>query len=267
MHEASERYAHGHHESVVRSHRWRTAANSAAYLLDRLVPAVDVLDVGCGPGTITTDFARRVAPGRVVGVDLASETIAEARHRAEGLDNIEFRVADAHRLPVPDAAFDIVNAHQVLHHLPDPVAALVEMRRACRPGGVVAARDTDYLAGAWYPQDPALDRWREVQVEVLRAHGGHADAGRRLLGWALRAGFSDVVPSASVWCFATPEDREWWGGMWAERIVASAIAEDAVAGGLASRADLEEIAEAWRRWAATGDGWFVVVHGEVICTP
>jgi hypothetical protein len=55
--------------------------------------------------------------------------------------------------------------------------------------------------------------------------------------------------------------------MWAERIVASAIAEDAVAGGLASRADLEEIARAWRRWAATGDGWFVVVHGEVICTP
>ena len=76
-----------------------------------------------------------------------------------------------------------------------------------------------------------------------------------------------MAPSASVWCFASPEDREWWGGMWAERVVASALAEHAVAHGLASRADLEEIARAWRRWAATGDGWFVVVHGEVICTP
>jgi SAM-dependent methyltransferase len=267
MQEASERYAHGHHESVLRSHRWRTAANSAAYLLDRLVPATDVLDVGCGPGTITIDFARRVAPGRVVGVDRASEAIAAARHEAEGLANIEFRDGDVQRLPTPDAAFDVVHAHQLLHHLPDPVAALAEMRRACRPGGVVAARDTDYLALAWYPQDAALDRWRELQVHVLRAHGGHPDAGRRLLGWARRAGFSDVVPSASVWCFATPEDREWWGGMWADRVVASALAEDAVAEGLASRADLEEIARAWRRWAATSDGWFVVLHGEVICTP
>src|ERR1700722_4991597 len=72
------RYTHGHHESVLRSHRWRTAENSAAYLLPLLAPGMSLLDVGCGPGTITVDLAPRVAPGPVVGVDRATEVLAEA---------------------------------------------------------------------------------------------------------------------------------------------------------------------------------------------
>lgn len=267
MAEARETYAHGYHESVLRSHRWRTAANSAGYLLDRLVARADVLDVGCGPGTITVDFARRVAPGRVVGVDRAAELVEVARREAEGVANVEFRVGDIYQLPAADAAFDVVHAHQVLLHLSDPVAALVEMRRVCRPTGVVAAREGDYTGAIWYPEDPALDRWLDLQRRVVRGSGGNLDGGRRLLGWARRAGFSEVVPSASVWCFATPEDRDWWAGMWADRVVGSAFAEQVVGRGLASRTDLEGIAQAWGRWAAAGDGWFVVVHGEVLCTP
>ena len=72
MAERSETYTHGHAESVLRSHRWRTVDNSAAYLAGHLIPGAEVLDVGCGPGTITIDIARRVAPGRVVGIDAAA---------------------------------------------------------------------------------------------------------------------------------------------------------------------------------------------------
>ena len=267
MSEARETYAHGYHESVLRSHRWRRTTNSAAYLLDRLVAGIDVLDVGCGPGTITLDFARRVAPGRVVGVDRAAELVDVARREAEGVPNVEFRVGDVYRLPSADAAFDVVHSHQLLQHLSDPVAALVEMRRVCRPTGVVAARDSDYATAVWHPEDPALDRWLDLQLRAIRDSGGDPNAGRRLLGWACRAGFSEVLPSASVWCFATPENRDFWGGMWADRVIGSALAEQAVQRGLASKADLEEIAQAWRRWAAAGDGWFTMVHGEVVCTP
>ena len=64
-------YTHGHADSVLRSHRWRTVANSAAYLIPHLRPGIELLDVGCGPGTITIDLARRVAPGRVLGIDAA----------------------------------------------------------------------------------------------------------------------------------------------------------------------------------------------------
>src|SRR5690606_33807663 len=71
-------YTHGHHESVLRSHRWRTAENSAAYLLPHLAPGTSVLDVGSGPGTITADLAARVAPGRVVGVDASADVVSDA---------------------------------------------------------------------------------------------------------------------------------------------------------------------------------------------
>ncbi|HVX20649.1 MAG TPA: methyltransferase domain-containing protein [Acidimicrobiales bacterium] len=255
------RYTHGYHDSVLRSHRWRTAENSAAYLLPLLTPQTALLDVGCGPGTITVDLASRA--GRVVGLDRSPEVLAEAG-RLPNPGNVTFQAGDVHALPFDDAAFDVVHAHQVLQHLADPVGALVEMARVCRPGGVVAARDGDYGGMTWYPADPALDRWQWLYREVARSNGGQPDAARHLLRWARQAGLTDVTATASVWCFATPDDRAWWGGLWAERVTASALADQAVALGLATPADLAAVADAWLRWADADDGWFAVVNGEVL---
>jgi SAM-dependent methyltransferase len=261
-------YTHGHHDSVLRSHRWRTAENSAAYLLDHLRPGLSLLDVGCGPGTITGDLAARVAPGPVIGVDPSGDVLVEAREiaRRPGVVNLTFEVGSVFDLRFGPDTFDVVHAHQVLQHLGDPVAALVAMRRVCRPGGIVAARDGDYPGFRHYPDDPDLDRAIAAYGALTRRNGANWDAGRRLLGWAHAAGFASVAPSASTWCFATPEDRAWWGGLWADRFTRSAMAEQLLTHGIASADDLAAFATAWRRWADSPDGWFVAVHGEVLAT-
>lgn len=260
-------YTHGHHESVLRSHRWRTAENSAGYLLSHLRPGMSLLDIGCGPGTITVDLAVRVAPGRVTAVDITEEAIDLARTEAHqhNLSNVFFATSDVHALEFPDGAFDVVHAHQVLQHVADPVVALREMRRVCARDGIVAARDADYAGFIWYPRLPALDRWRDLYERASRANGGEPDAGRRLLSWAHEAGFDDITPTGAIWCFATPQDRDWWGEMWADRILDSALARQLVDSGMATTVELTEISSAWRTWAAEPDGWLAIPHGEILC--
>ena len=249
-------YTHGHHASVLRSHRWRTAENSCAYLLPHLTPDLSLLDVGCGPGTITADLATRV--GRVLGIDPAATVIEEARRDHPA---VAFEVADLFEL---DGHWDVVHAHQVLQHLEDPVAALQRMGEL---GSLVAARDGDYPGFVWTGGDERLDRWLAVYLAVTRRNGANADAGRHLLRWAHEAGLTDVTYSTATWTYATPDDRAWWSGLWAERTVASAFAEQAVAYGIATADELADIAEGWRAWAAGPDNIFVILHGEVLAHP
>jgi SAM-dependent methyltransferase len=264
-------YTHGHHESVLRSHRWRTAENSAAYLLPHLRPGLELLDVGCGPGNLTCDLADRVTPGKVVGLDAASDVLeaAEAERTARGTANVSFEAGDVYGLRFDDDRFDVVHAHQVLQHLTDPVAALRELRRVTRPDGLVAARDSDYAAMTWYPADARLDRWLDLYHEATRRNGGEADAGRYLLAWAREAGFVQVDVSTSTWTFADPETRAWWGGLWADRVShpGSGLAAQAVEYGLATTDELADLAEGWRAWSAQEDGYFAVVHAEVLARP
>jgi SAM-dependent methyltransferase len=260
-------YTHGHHESVLRSHTWRTAENSSAYLLAHLNVGDSVLDVGCGPGTITADLARLVAPGQVVGLDAAVDVVDVAREAAagqSGLENLRFETGDLFALDYPDATFDVVHAHQVLQHLDDPVAALVELRRVLRPDGVLAARDSDYATFAWAPDDALLERWRELYLEVTQRNGHDARIGPRLLGHAHAAGFTDVAVSSSTWTYADEASREWWGGLWADRMRYSRIAEQAVEYGLSDSGELEAIAAAFLSWASSPDGVFVVTHVEIL---
>ena len=259
-------YTHGHGAAVLSAHSRRGAEDSAAYLLPHLNAGMDLLDVGCGPATITADLADRVTPGRVVGLDAASGALEAARATLAERDlpaRVELTDGDVMSLPFDDGTFDVAHAHQVLQHLSDPVGALAEMRRVTRPGGIVAVRDAVYSAMAWYPEPEGMKLWRSVYMATARANGGEPDAGGRLLAWAHRAGFTEVTASASTWCYATPADRAWQSETWAQRCLTS-FGPQAVELGLADRADLETMAQAWRQWGDSEDAWFVVVHGEVL---
>jgi SAM-dependent methyltransferase len=254
-------YTHGHQAPVLRSHRWRTAENSAGYLLGALRPGDRLLDVGCGPGTITLDLGRLVAPGEVLGIDPSPDVIAQASELATA--NVRFEVGDVFEL---EGQYDVVHAHQVLQHLSDPIGALGAMRTLTRPGGIVAIRDADYEAMTWYPSDPRLDRWLALYRVVARRNGGEPDAGRFLVAWAHAAGFSEVRASASAWCFADPEDRAWWSETWAARVSDSTLSQRVMELALADQAELDDLAAGWRAWAAHDDAWFAVLHGEVLAS-
>ena len=114
---------------------------------------------------------------------------------------------------------------------------------------------------------PELDEWLDVYRRVARGNGAEPDAGRRLKAWARAAGLEVVAATAGVWSYSSPDEAAWWGGLWADRLVGSALAEQAVAQGAATADDLARLAEGWRAWAASPDAWFVVPHGEVLARP
>jgi ubiquinone/menaquinone biosynthesis C-methylase UbiE len=253
-------YTHSHQPVVLASHGSRTAEEAAAFLLSHLKPGMRILDIGCGPGSITLGLARYVAPAATVGVDQSEEPLEVARTLAgeHNVGNVRFERANVYELPFDNASFDVVYGHQVLQHLADPVAALSEARRVLRPGGYLAVRDADYGTMTHYPHDPMLDRWLETYHQIARSNGGEPDAGRRLMEWVRAAGFEHLHATAATWLYATPEERHGWAELWAGRRLQEP-GENEVYG-----EDRNQINEAFRRWAAQPDGWFAFIHGEVL---
>lgn len=257
-----ETYTHGHAPAVVRQHAQRTAEEAAAFLLPELQPGMRLLDIGCGPGSITRGLAERLAPGEVVGLDLSSATLGEARRdaAARGLTNLRYEEGSVYELPFPDASFDVAYAHQVLQHLREREAALREMLRVVRPGGLVAVRDVDWGTAVYWPRDPWLDRFIDVLQRAWYDNGGEPQMGRHLRALFNAVGVADPSFSAAVWCYATPDETTAWGESYADRLLTSAMGERPVEYGYATRADIEAMAAAFRVWAHHPDALWAFVH-------
>jgi ubiquinone/menaquinone biosynthesis C-methylase UbiE len=257
-----ETYTHGHAPAVVRQHGQRTADEAAAFLLPELRPGMRLLDIGCGPGSITRGLAERLAPAVVIGVDLSRETLEAARTEAvaRGIDNVRFEEASVYALPFPDGAFDVAYAHQVFQHLREREAGLREVLRVVRPGGLVAVRDVDWGTVAYWPPDPWLDRFVDVHLRGWYLNGGEPRMGRQLRALFNRAGLDDIRVTAAVWCYTTPDETIAWGDSYADRLLASAMGERPVEHGLATRADVEAMAAAFRTWARHPDALWSFTH-------
>ncbi|KAK0467065.1 methyltransferase type 11 [Desarmillaria tabescens] len=247
---------HGYHESVLRSHKSRTAEACAAYLLPSIRPDMNILDVGSPKGHVT-------------GIDMGAEVLEHARANAEqqGLANITFQTGSVLELPFPDNTFDIVHAHQVIQHTTDQVKALQEMRRVTKDGGIVAVRDADMSAMNWFPNLEGLEEWRKIYMAIARASGGEPDAARRLHFWAKGAGFKrdQISLSTATNLYATAEEAGWWGNMWADRTMQSLFLKTATEGGYASLDEVSRIADVWRQWGGHEDAWFALLQGQMLC--
>jgi SAM-dependent methyltransferase len=254
----------GHPDAVVAFHARRTADNSAAFLVPHLTPAMVLLDVGCGPGSITLDLASRV--GSAHGIDTKREAIAAAEEAASttGTSNVSFSPGDAYHLPFEEEYFDVVYAHQVLQHLDDPVAALLEMRRVLRPGGLLAVRDADYGTMVHTPHEPRLDRWLEIYITVARHSGGEPNAGRHLPAWVSAAGFVDLTVTTSTWTYVDPLDVAAWRDLWTSPLLVGGIGAAAESIGLTDIIGFENLSDGWRAWAVSERPFLAFLHGEVL---
>ena len=248
-------YTHGHHESVLRSHRWRTVENSAGYLLAATsyrVARCSTSAAGPAPSPSTSRDGSAREPWSAIDPSVEVLAAARADAQAAGVTNVDYREGDVNALDV---------RRRVVRRRPRPSGAaaphrsrrprLVEMRRVCRHDGVVGARDSDYAAFTWFPEDPDLTRWLELYHEVARSNHAEPDAGRRLLSWARHAGFARRA-AVGIGLVLTPAPRSGTGGADSGPIASSSrLSPSRRSNAGSSTADeLARHRRAWRRWAA-----------------
>ncbi len=137
-----------------------------------------VLDLGCGDGPALQWLRETFRPEALVGIDIDVELVARARRRvAAKRTRAELRVGTATNLELPDTSVDVVLCHQTLHHLEDPRAALHEIHRVLRPGGVLLAAEScrPFLRLAWvrlgFRHPTGAARSAEEWLELVRASG------------------------------------------------------------------------------------------------
>ena len=144
----------------------RRTGQVAAFLAPHLRAGMRLLDCGCGPGSITVDLAEAVAPGEAIGIDLRENALAHGRAlaRERRIANVTFQAANVHQLPYAEGSFDALFACAVLQHLALPLAALKEMHRVLRPGGVIGIVDGSSTITMRYPTNPFLEKWDRLRA-------------------------------------------------------------------------------------------------------
>ena len=261
------KYSQSHTPSVLKFHGSRTATNSCAYFTPLLKPDYNILDVGCGPGSITSTLATLIPEGSIIGVDSSEDAVTAAAKREDLPKNCTFQTADAMHLPFEDNTFDVAHTSQVLTHLSDPVAAMAEMRRVIKPGGFLASREGDSESTIFFPRHPGVLLWKQVQTGIHKLYDAKGDAGRMLVDWAFKAGFQEgnVQWTAGTFEYATGGQAE------IGKTMATRVREDkvwrgsATSTGLVDEDGLENIALGWEAVAADPAGVFSLICGQVVC--
>jgi ubiquinone/menaquinone biosynthesis C-methylase UbiE len=245
--------------------RTRSASEYADFVLPHVTGSDRILDVGCGPGSITLGLAQ--VARHVTGVDLADadEGFDEARAyaAAHGIENVEFREGSIYELDFPEASFDACTLLSMLETLDEPLAALAEVRRVVRPGGLVAASSIEYggliLAG---PDEPLLRRFYDLRLQIYEAQGDvHIHRGRELRGLLLAAGFERVEAWTTYFSYGNEERVRAFGQGRAadcqDEWYASGVAEH----GLADQDEIDALERAWIRWSESPDAFAAFAWG------
>ena len=259
-------YTMGYSDEFLQLLDRRNANNCAGYLLPHLQPSMRLLDLGCGPGTITVGLAAAVSPGEVHGIDMEESQIGLARSAAEAGShtNVTFHVGNALSLPFENDFFDAVHAHAVVMHIPDTAGVLAEVQRVLKPGGIFASRD---LIGESSFIEPGTEGLREawnVFTNLMRGNGAHPEIGKELKGILLSAGFTDVRCSASFDSYGDTEDLAFYYGFIIDWFFSEPLIERVSGLGIASREKFDFWRSELDRWRESPGAFGALAFGEYI---
>ena len=259
-------YTMGYDEGMQGLLARRSAAVQADHLLDYLEPGMRVLDMGCGPGTISLGLAKAVAPGEFHGIDMEESQVETARAAAaeKGLTNATFRVADALALPFPDEHFDAVHCSAVLTHIPDTGAALAEVLRVLKPGGVFGVREFIGRSGFIHPNVADMNGVWTMFSDLVKANGGHPEIGAALKGQMVEAGFADVQSNGWFESYGTTEAATFFTDLLEGYILGPAMGEKAVEKGLITADQLAQWRDAMAKWKADPGAFAAVAWSKTI---
>ena len=237
-------YTMGYSEEFRQLLDRRSAAIHAQHLLPHLKSGMKLLDFGCGPGNISVGLAERISPGEFHGIDMEESQIELARAAARdgGHQNMAFHVGNVYELPLEDRTFDVAHCHAVLMHVPDTQAALAEVKRVLKPGGIISSRESIVASSFLEPQPPEItDAWG-VFSKLVQGNGGHPDFGRELKRALLDAGFADISTSASFDSFSSPADVAFLHGFISDWFFSPVVIAALTNYGLATQEQIDDLA-------------------------
>ena len=243
-------YTMGFSEEMLESLRRYTAEASAAYLLPYLRPGLRVLDVGCGPGTISVGLAKAIAPGEMHGVDMEESQIDLARSVAKmnGQDNALFHVGDVMDLPFEEGSFDVAHCHNVFMHIPDTAAVLAEVKRVLKPGGIIGCREMICGSSFTQPDFGVIRKSWDMFEDLLAADDGHPQIGKELKSHIVEAGFTNVRITGSFDIYSAPDDIAFIFAFANKWFLSPEITEAAIKYGASTRELCDAISAAYDRW-------------------
>lgn len=203
-------YPIGYSFSVVKQFKRRSANEKAAFLLPHLKETDRLLDCGCGPGSITLDFAALLKKGSVCGIDIEPSQVEFAKQLAaeRGIKNAQFQSADLFDLPFSDHTFDVVFAHAVLWTLKNPIDALQEIKRVIRPGGLIALREPCADGIIYYPESEVFENAFRLQIRAQNDLGCDCYFGKKLGSLLLQERVQDLQLTVTSDVYSSPEKRD-----------------------------------------------------------
>ncbi len=259
-------YTMGYDETFLQLLGRRSLESNGKHLLPHLGPGQRVLDFGCGPGTISVGLAKAVEPGEMHGIDMEESQIGMARAAAKagGHANATFHVGDVTDLPFEDDFFDVAHCHAVLMHVPDTQAALAEVKRVLKPGGIIASREMIGASSFLEPGSENTEAAWATFMGLLAANGGHPKMGQELKGVFMEAGFTDIQATASFDFFSSAEDVGFLHAFIADWFFSPRVIEAATAYGVATH----EQFDVWRaeidEWSGMADAVGGLAFGECV---